>query len=73
MKNVTLAIDEELIERGRTYAREHQTSLNALLRDLLRDVSEERESWLSECFTKMDRAKGHSRGKRWTREDLYNG
>ena len=38
MKNLTLAVDERLIEDGRKYAREHHTSLNALLRELLERV-----------------------------------
>ena len=35
MKNVTLALDEKLIEESRHYARAHHTSLNTLSRDLL--------------------------------------
>ena len=73
MKNVTLSVDEELLAEGRRYAREHHTSLNALLRELLaRTVRESRTSWLRECFDKMDEADGHSGGKNWSREDLYD-
>ena len=73
MKNVTLSIDEELLAEGRRYARTHHTSLNALLRELLaRAVRESRASWVRECFGKMDEAKGHSGGRTWEREDLYD-
>ena len=74
MKNVTLAMDEKLVRDGRRYAREHQTSLNQLLRDLLaRTVREERHDWTDECLKKMDAAGGRSRGRTWTRQDLYDG
>lgn len=35
MKNLTLAIDEELLTRGRALAEKRKTSLNALIRTLL--------------------------------------
>jgi hypothetical protein len=34
-KNVTLALDEQTLNAGRAYAQKHQTTLNALVRDLL--------------------------------------
>jgi hypothetical protein len=73
MKNVTLAVDEKLLEEGRRYARQHRTSLNGLLRDLLRrTVSETGETWTDECIGKMDRAGGRSGGKTWKCGDLYD-
>lgn len=72
MKNLTLAVDERLIEDGRKYAREHHTSLNALLRELLeRVVRERRTDWVADCVKEMDAACGTSKGKKWKREDLY--
>jgi ribonuclease D len=72
MKNLTLAVDEKLIEEGRKYAYEHHTSLNALLRDLLeRTVRERRTDWVADCVREMDAARGGSKGKKWKREDLY--
>ena len=73
MKNLTLSVDEKLVAEGRRYAQAHNTSLNALIRDLLaRTVRESRENWACECFRKMDAANGHSAGGKWTREDLYD-
>jgi len=73
MKNLTLAIDEKLVEEGRRYARAHHTSLNSLVRELLaRTVRGNRDNWVEECFKHMDEAKGHSRGRTWRREDLYD-
>jgi len=73
MKNITLAIDEETLEAGRAYAERHGTSLNALVRDLLRrTVLSHSTDWIDEQFAQMDRMKANSRGKRWRREDLYD-
>ena len=72
MKNLTLAVDERLIEDGRKYACEHHTSLNALLRDLLECVvREQRTDWVADCVKEMDAAHGASKGKKWKRGDLY--
>ena len=72
MKNVTLALDEETLEAGRSYAQRHQTTLNALVRELLmKTVVADREAAVREMFRLMDAHPGHSRGQRWTREELY--
>jgi hypothetical protein len=72
MKNITLAIDEKTLAAGRAYAERHQTTLNALVRDLLaRTVHTDRTATAAEMFRLMDNAPGRSRGKRWTREELH--
>lgn len=72
MKNITLSLEDELLEAGRQYAQRHQTTLNALVRELLvRTVISDRESMVREMFRLMDSAPGNSRGRRWKREDLY--
>ena len=72
MKNVTLALDEEALEAGRTYAERHQTTLDALVGDLLiRTVAEDRQAAVVEMFRLMDAHPGNSQGRRWTREELY--
>ena len=73
MPNVTLSLDEESLKAGREYARRHNTSLNALLRRLLRQAVMNRSTdWLEECFALMDRAGGRSKRRRWKREELYD-
>jgi hypothetical protein len=73
MKNVTLAIDEKLIEESRRYAHAHHTSLNTLIRDLLgRIVRGENRDWVDTCFQKIDAANGRSCGRKWKRKDLYD-
>jgi hypothetical protein len=72
MKNVTLALDEETLEAGRSYAQRHQTTLNALVRELLvKTVMADREAAVREMFRLMDAHPGDSRGQRWTREELH--
>lgn len=72
VKNITLAIDEETLAAGRAYAERHQTTLNALVRDLLaKTVHSDRAATATEMFRLMDAAPGRSKGKRWTRDDLH--
>ena len=75
MKNVTLAMDEDLLEAGRAYARAPNTSLNNLIRESLRRtvIKEARATWAGEFLAVADKVKGDSRGKTWKREELYRG
>jgi metal-responsive CopG/Arc/MetJ family transcriptional regulator len=73
MKNITLSMDEDLINKGREFARRHNTSLNNLIRDILKQkIGEKPKNWIDECFQLMDLAKVNSKGKKWAREDLYD-
>lgn len=74
MPNVTLSIPEDILKSGREYARRHRSSLNALIRDLLKKtvLKSPQHDWLKECFDLMDKAKGNSHGRKWRREDLYD-
>ena len=73
MPNVTLSIDEKTLNASREYAKRHNISLNALIRQMLRQrVSRQGNEWLEECFSKMDAAAGDSEGKKWTRDELYD-
>jgi hypothetical protein len=73
MPNITLSLEEELVKAGREYAKVHRTSLNNLIRMLLRKtVDASNDKWLDECFNLMDRSKADSKGANWHREDLYD-
>ena len=59
MKNITLALDEETLAAGRACAERHQTTLNALVRDLLaRTVHTDRKAAAAEMFRLMDDIEG---------------
>lgn len=72
--NITLAIDKKTVEEGRKYARDHHTTLNNLIRQLLqRTVSgNSTGGWVDEFFELADTAQGNSKGNKWAREDLYD-
>jgi ribonuclease D len=72
MANVTLSIDDDLLKKGRKYASKHNTSLNALIRRLLKmTVDSDSDQWLEECFSLMDQTSANSSGNKWKRSDLY--
>ncbi len=74
MKNITLALDEKIIKKGRKYASKHHLTLNSLVRKLLeKTVEEDSQNWLEECFRLMDQARPRKATKKWRREDLYRG
>jgi ribonuclease D len=73
MPNITISIDEKLLESGRQYAQKNRTSVNTLVRKLLEQtVRSDSSQWLEECFSLMDRSGAQSDGRRWKREDLYD-
>ena len=72
MRNITLTMDEDLIEKGKAYAQALGISFNALVRRLLEKQVVQESDWIEYCFEKMDEADGHSGGKPWNRDDLYD-
>jgi hypothetical protein len=73
LKNITISLDNKLLEAGRQYAKKHNTSLNALIRRLLAQaVLPTSRDWLDECFSLMDQTNANSSGLKWKREDLYD-
>ena len=72
MANVTLSIQDDLLEESRKYARKHNMSLNGLIRDFLKKIlRKNHHGWQKEFFALADRHAASSKGKKWTREDLY--
>ncbi len=74
-KNITISLQDDVLKAGREYARKHNLSLNAFIRELLARVVFRKSTtlWLEECFRLMNKAKASSKGKRWKRDDLYRG
>jgi hypothetical protein len=72
MSILTLALDEQTLEAGRSYAERHQITLEALVRELLVRVAKSgREATVTEMFRLMDAHPGNSGGSRCGREELY--
>ncbi|MGH9418257.1 MAG: hypothetical protein ACRD01_16680 [Terriglobales bacterium] len=72
MKNVTLAIDDATLAASRAYAKRHNTTLNQLIRDLLRrTVGSHQSAGVDELLRYMREHPGDSEGRTWTREEIH--
>lgn len=74
MRNLTLAIEDEVLETARRLARERGTTLNQLVRDHLTDLvaREDRRRAAAERLKRAMREEMVEVGPRtWKREDLY--
>ena len=72
--NVTLSIDDRLVERARRLAASEGTSLNQMIRHLLEEATaaSSTEVLLDELEALWADDAGDSGGRRWRREDLYD-
>jgi plasmid stability protein len=79
MANLTLSIDDELLKRARIRAVEQDTSVNAIVRDYLRQLVGSGASisgpqaGMAEflALTESTRAGSGPKGRTWTRDELY--
>ena len=72
--NVTLSIDEELVERARQLAARRGTSLNQMIRCLLQEATAatSREAQLAALEEAWASNHHSSEGRTWTREELHD-
>ena len=76
MKNITLAIDEDVLEKARAVAEKRGTTINAMVREHLAQVASEQERWtrsrvrLSELMDKSTADMGPD--YKWNRDALYD-
>jgi len=71
MPNVTLSIPEDLLKNGRSYAQSRGTSLNALVRELLREKVSKPAEAVDSIIARLRMSPGDSKGIRIQREDLH--
>ena len=75
MKNITLAIDEEVLERARSYAEKQGTTVNALVREYLNSLLDQqarREAALLELRKMMETSEARlGPNYKWNREEIY--
>ena len=75
MKNITLAIDDVVLEEVRVYAAKRNTSVNGLVRDFLRGIAEQdnrtarAKRRLAELIEKSPLEAGP---RQWTRDELHD-
>jgi hypothetical protein len=72
--NITLSVNDEVVERAREVARQQGTSLNALVRGYLESLAGTgRGEDLARQFDELWQERtGRSGGWQFTREDLYD-
>ena len=71
MANLTLSIEDELLKRGRRYAQARGTSLNALVRKLLRDAISSPDASVDAMIERLRQSSGDSKGIKISREELH--
>jgi hypothetical protein len=73
MRNITLSFPDDVIKRGKDYARRRGISLNALVRDALRrEIEREEQDATGVLLDSIASTGGRSRGWRWNRDELYD-
>jgi predicted transcriptional regulator len=73
-KNITLAIDDDLLRQVRKYAAEHDTTVNAIVREKLAEVIAPKKR-VADALKRMeaiaDEAGMEVGPITWTRDDVY--
>ncbi len=74
MKNITLSVEEEVLQAVRRYANERNSSINRLVRDYLRQIAE-REDRAAKARQKLrelsDASTARVGERTWSRDDLH--
>ena len=71
MKNVTLSIPDDLLMKSRIYAQKHNTSLNQLIRDMLSNFVQDKNS-IEKLLEKSDAFAVESEPYKFNRDDIYD-
>ena len=79
MKNITLSVDEKSLRAARIYAAEHDTTVNALVREFLNSLARasaettaaERQTIREELAELGKRSPGRLGEWKWNRDDIY--
>ena len=69
--NVTLSIDEQTLARARKRAEALGKSINQLVRDYLQQLAGDDDAEASIAEFKRLSGKGHSKGWRFNRDEIY--
>lgn len=75
MKNITLSVDENDLQVARRYAAEHNTTVNRLVKDYIRQIAkvEDRARKARENLVKLAEESSAKAGNAtWTRDELYD-
>jgi hypothetical protein len=75
MKNITLAIDENVLDEVRVYAAKRNTSVNGLVRDFLNGIAEQEDKTVRarrRLRELMDRSTLEVGSVTWSRDELHD-
>lgn len=75
MANLTISIDEEILKKARMRALEEGTSVNAILRQHLErfvGMGNQYRQATDNILAIARRSKAASKGRRWTRDEIYD-
>lgn len=75
MKNITLSVDESVLAGARRYAVEHDSSVNALVREYLTRLASHSENARSariKLRQLSDQSEARIGSAKWTREELHD-
>jgi hypothetical protein len=72
--NITLSIEEEVVKRARELAQRRGKSLNEMIRDYLKSLTDPMtpEEALARLEESWRTHPGHSGGEKWTREEVHD-
>jgi len=71
MKNVTLSFPDDLLAKSRQYAKEHNISLNQMIRDILAKYVKEQET-SKKLIEKSQAFSVNEPGIKWNRDEIYD-
>jgi hypothetical protein len=73
MRNITITMDEKTLEDARQHAARLGCSFNAWVNKIIEDgVRRSPQKSMSELLALADQCSGNSKGKRWTRDEIYD-
>jgi plasmid stability protein len=75
MANLTIALDDDLLQKARIRAAELGTSVNAVLRDCLEEWTGRkaaRKRAIDQFLEGAKSSKASSGGRKWTRDELHD-
>ena len=74
-RNITMAIDEDLLKKAKKIAVDKNTTLTGLIRDYLAQIVEQEESNKQAIIEELERLFNESKmvvgKKKWTRDELH--
>ena len=74
MANVTLSIDEENLRQARVLALQEGTSLNAVIREFVKEYISDHKHYqqiTGRILKQAEKSQYNSGGRKWTREELH--